>query len=217
MSEDPCGFIAYTAITDMAHLADTVDRAMAASGFRVTREEETPTQAITRVYRIGRRGKLPWTGSPEVKVFDRHGTGLAQWFFFPLQKADLDLLTTPVYLRAIRSACMASETVLGRAFHATGTDMVAPPELLGAVDMLTWAQYFGPDLSAVIGRERLRTAPFYANEELPNGAWLARTAEAYEDEWPWEQRRPLLAHLGFTPRKLYYKTGPNSEAEARWC
>ena len=67
--------------------------------------------------------------------------------------------------------------------------------------MVTWLQYFGPDMSAHIGVNRLRSAPFYSVEFYPNGAHLARTAEAHGDVWPWHERRPLLDHLGLAQRK----------------
>lgn len=62
-----------------------------------------------------------------------------------------------------------------------------------------YANFFGRELVAFFGRERLRTCPAVRNAELPGGGWLITTARE-PDEWQTdvalELKRAVREHLG---------------------
>src|SRR5512134_3352621 len=141
-------------------------------GFSRLPSRERRVAGFDAPYANSENAKLPCFGSSESPATDALGRPLARWLFFPLHAADIQRLSSFTYLSAIRAACVHTDVVFGRAFHATFVDMVSPEELHGAIDMLTWVQYFGPGLSSIIGVQRLRTAAWYALECLPTGAHL---------------------------------------------
>jgi hypothetical protein len=215
VAEDPTGFQAYTPIDREADVIALLDASLKPLGFGVVDDEPKVQSGFHRQYVAPSGALLPCRASVAAGWTDRRSRALSKWSFYPLSALQIENLSSEQYRAAIAAACIGTDAILGRTFHASGLDRITQAELLGAPDMVTWLQYFGPDMSAHIGVNRLRSAPFYSVEFYPNGAHLARTAEAHGDVWPWHERRPLLDHLGLVPRRLYI--GRQQDEEIRWC
>jgi hypothetical protein len=216
MAEDPMGFRAYSPVADGAQLAALLDEALARVGCQVLDAQDSqPPRGFRRRYATASGGVLPCQVSAEAKWTDREARLLMSWSFGPLHAIEIEALSTEGFLDVIAAACIATDAALGRTYHASGLDRITAEELQGAVDMMTWVQYFGPSISARLGCNTLHSAPFYSVAHLANDAHLARTAPGPGDTWPWSIRRPLMDHLGLKPRRLYI--GRGQDEAIRWC
>jgi hypothetical protein len=92
------------------------------------------------------------------------------WAFFPIEYSELGAFAEGQLAMAIRQACVETRTMLGRSFHPGGGGGMDRSELDGRVDYVDWAQYYGPDVSAALGADRISDAGFHSVERLPNGA-----------------------------------------------
>jgi hypothetical protein len=216
MAEDPMSFRAFSPVADGARLTALLDEALATVGCNVLDVQEAqPPRGFRRRYATGSGGVLPCQVADEAKWTDGEYRLLMAWSFGPLQAVEVEALSIELFLDVIAAACIATDATLGRTCHASGLDRITAAELQGAVDMMTWVQYFGPSISARLGCKRLHSAPFHSVAHLANEAHLARTTHGPGDTWPWSMRRPLMDLLGLAPRRLYI--GRGQDEEIRWC
>jgi hypothetical protein len=217
MNGDPYfGFLAYIGEADIGAMLSGLDRGLAHAGFAVS--AVTGADQFDRTYTSPAGVTLRCCGS--LRGHDpRDGwTGTwGAWAFFPIAYSDLGAFGEGQLVEAIRDACVATRAVLGRSFHTGGIGHIDRGELDGRVDYVDWIQYYGPEVSAVLGAERIQHAGFHSVQRLPGGAHLALTRPGYLDRWPIEERRPLLARLGIAPRVVVHKQGDGREVEVTWC
>jgi hypothetical protein len=210
------GFMAYVGNGEVDILPD-LDRGLAQAGFALSgatgglddfrRTYASPSGPVIRCCgSVGGLDSRPgWTGK------------WTSWAFFPIEYSELGAFAEGQLAMAIRQACVETRTMLGRSFHPGGGGGMDRSELDGRVDYVDWAQYYGPDVSAALGADRISDAGFHSVERLPNGAHLALTRPGYLDRWPIDERRPLLDRLGIVPRLLFHKHLDGHVEEMRWC
>lgn len=101
-------------------------------------------------------------------------------------------------------------------FHPVGVSLIAERELEGRVDYVDWIQYYGPDVAAAIGVDRIRTAGFHFLEESADGAFLAPAKAGYTDEY--SNRKTIVERLGIAPGRIMGRNPKTGEPkEVPWC
>ncbi len=217
MSEDHFGFMAYVDRGSAQDLPDLLDKGFQDASFVIERHVVHRPGEFARTYSHSSGWRLNCAGADGQSDSRPGWQGWPAWALLPIAHSQVVALPGNVLIDAIRVACMMSNTVIGRSFHPSGQTMLDLSELDGTVDMLDWLQYFGPQVTARVGAERISRAGFFAAEALSNGGYLVRTRETYLDEWPVDGRRTLVDALGIVPRVLRYKATADRWAEMRWC
>jgi hypothetical protein len=210
------GFLAYVGERDIDGVLSGLDRGLARAGFVLS--ESSGDVSFKRTYASPSGTPIRCCGSvsglaTQSLMPDKWGV----WAFFPIEYSELRQFAEGQLVTAIREACVETRTVLGRSFHTGGICGVNREELDGRVDLIDWIQYFGPDVSGVLGQVRIQEAGFHSVQRLTNGANLALTRPGYLDDWPREGLRPLMDRLGLVPRRWVHKHLDGHEEEICWC
>jgi hypothetical protein len=210
VTESHIGFLAYTDGSLIPRLTQRLQAALAEADF---------DRLATEVYAGPSGWRLRVAAAPkptgcEFDFEERWGC----WGIFGIERVHIATLPVTPLVNAIAECCVSTEAILGRSYHPVGSDLIRSSELLDRPDYLGWVQYFGPDLSSRLGPASITSAGFFRVDALRNGAYLAMTRERYDDDWPFEQRRPVLDKLGLTPRVLTARQPKDGRlTELRWC
>lgn len=189
LTGDGTGFIAFfPPRVDRLDLLRAADTAAIGLGFRrVAFEDGRWPKAIYATTQEG--GLVPAAFECEGKWW--------QCAVFPIQEQTFAEVGGEKLGAFIEELCVRLDAVLGRSFAEDGHGAPKMNETDGTLEYVDWLQYFGPQLVAQWGVERLRHAPFERVRVLANGAgslWLG--PDPYEQQGRLRLRRPIAEFLG---------------------